>query len=169
MPAPSWLTRSKARPSRTCSHALSRAPPCWPGSSAHICFLILATAAGAPGLAASAPDLFRDLGAVTLTLVAYGALFALVGVVLRRPVIPGMLFLFGWELIANLPGYMPRLTVTAYLRSLVHYHPPPEGLFPVVAETLPWTTCVGALLGASVLFLAAAVWIFSRREYVLEQ
>jgi ABC-2 type transport system permease protein len=133
------------------------------------CFLVLSTADGAPGLAASAPDLFRDLGAVTLTLVSYGALFALAGVVLRRPVIPGLLFLFGWELIANLPGYMPRLTVTAYLRSLVHYHPPPEGLFPVVAETLPWATCVGTLLGASVLFLGAAVWIFSRREYVLEQ
>lgn len=133
------------------------------------CFLVLATGAGGPGLAASAADLLRDLGAVALTLAAYGALFALMGVVFRRPVIPGLLFLFGWELTANLPGYMPRLTLTAYLRSLVHYHPPQEGLFPVAAETLPWTTCVGTLLGASVLFLAAALWIFSRREYVLDQ
>ena len=59
------------------------------------------------------PDLFRDLGVVLLTFLAYGALFALMGVLLRRPVIPGLLFLFGWELLANLPGYLPRLTLTA--------------------------------------------------------
>jgi ABC-2 type transport system permease protein len=133
------------------------------------CFLVLATGARGAGLAASAADLFRDLGAVALTLLAYGALFALMGVVFRRPVIPGLLFLFGWELTANLPGYMPRLTLTAYLRSLLHFHPPQEGLFPVVAETFPWTTAVGTLLGASALFLGVAVWIFSRREYLLEQ
>ena len=35
------------------------------------------------------------------------------GVLLRRPVIPGLLFLFVWELVANLPGYLPRFTLTA--------------------------------------------------------
>ena len=76
-------------------------------------FFTLATARGWQGLGASVPDLFRDLGVVTLTLVAYGALFTLLGVMLRRPVIPGLIFLFGWELLANLPGYLPRLTLTA--------------------------------------------------------
>ena len=26
------------------------------------------------------------------------------GVLLKRPVIPGLIFLYGWELLANLPG-----------------------------------------------------------------
>ena len=41
---------------------------------------------------------------MALGLVVYGAFFTLLGVVLRRPVIPGLLFLFVWELVANLPG-----------------------------------------------------------------
>ena len=42
--------------------------------------------------------------------------------------IPGLLFLFVWELIANLPGYLPRFTLTAWLRSLLHHRPAEEGL-----------------------------------------
>ncbi len=134
-----------------------------------VVFLALATAPGGPGLGEGAPGLFADLATVALTLLAYGALFALLGVVFRRPVIPGLLFLFGWEMLANLPGYMPRLTLTGYLRSLLRYHPAEEGLFPVAVEILPWSVCLGTLLAASALLLAAAVWIFSRREYVLDQ
>jgi ABC-2 type transport system permease protein len=134
-----------------------------------VVFLVLATAPGGAGLGAGARDLFVDLATVALTLLAYGALFGLTGVVFRRPVIPGLLFLFGWEMVANLPGYMPRLTLTGYLRSLLRYHPAEEGLFPVATEILPSTLCVATLLGASLAFLAASVWIFSRREYVLDQ
>ena len=134
-----------------------------------VSFLALMTAPGGPGLAAAAGGLFGDLGTVCLTLLSYGTLFVLLGVLLRRPVIPGLLFLFGWELVANLPGYMPRLTITGYLRSLLRYQPVEEGLFPSVAEILPWTTCVEVLLVSSAVFLAAALWVFSRREYVLEQ
>jgi len=53
-----------------------------------------------------------------LALLAYGALFTLLGVLLKRPMIPGLLFVFVWEMVANLPGYLPRFTLTAYLRSL---------------------------------------------------
>jgi ABC-2 type transport system permease protein len=134
-----------------------------------LAFLVLATAPGGSGLGEGATRLFGDLGVVSLTLLSYGALFALAGVVFRRPVIPGLLFIFGWELVANLPGYMPRLTLTGYLRSLLSYQPPQEGLFPVVAQVLPWTLCLEVLFGASAVFLAAAIWIFARREYVLDQ
>ena len=80
--------------------------------AAVLTFFILMTARGWSGLGASVPDLFRDLGVVALTLLVYGALFTLLGVLLRRPVIPGLLFLIGWELMANLPGYLPRFTLT---------------------------------------------------------
>jgi ABC-type transport system involved in multi-copper enzyme maturation permease subunit len=134
-----------------------------------VTFLLLVTARGAQGLSAAAPHLFRDLGAIVLTLLAYGALFTLFGVVLRRPVIPGLLFLFVWELVALLPGYLPRFTLTAYARSLIAHRPPDEGLAEVFGQALPVDLSVGTLLVVSIVCLAAASGIFSRREYVLEQ
>jgi ABC-type transport system involved in multi-copper enzyme maturation permease subunit len=132
-------------------------------------FFLLVTARDWSGVGASVPDLFRDLGVMTLTLLAYGALFSLLGVLLRRPVIPGLLFLFGWELMANLPGYLPRLTLTAYLRSLIHHRPAQEGLSGLFGQVLPTGLSLAVLLLSTALFLAAAAWLFSQREYVLEQ
>jgi ABC-type transport system involved in multi-copper enzyme maturation permease subunit len=134
-----------------------------------ITFFLLATARGIEGVAASVPDLFRDLSVISLGLLAYGALFALFGVLLRRPMIPGLLFAFGWELMHLLPGYLPRLTLIAYLQSLVRHRPAEEGLFGLFLQTQPADLSLAVLMGASAAFLAAAIWIFSRREYVLDQ
>jgi ABC-type transport system involved in multi-copper enzyme maturation permease subunit len=135
--------------------------------SAVLTFFLLMSAR--PGLSAAVPDLLRDLAVLALGLVAYGALFALLGVLLKRPVIPGLLFLYGWELLANLPGYLPRFTLTAWLRSLVHHRPAEEGLSGLFQQVLPAGPAVAVLVVASAAFLAAAAWIFSTREYVLEQ
>jgi hypothetical protein len=106
---------------------------------------------------------------MALAVVVYGALFALVGVVLKRPVIPGLVFLYGWELLANLPGYLPRLTLTAWLRSLIRHRPAEEGLAGLFQQVLPWEEALPVLLVASAVFLALGAWIFSNREYVLDQ
>jgi len=132
-------------------------------------FFLLATARGWAGIGGLVPDLFRDMAVLALTLLAYGAFFTLMGVLMRRPVIPGLLFLFVWELVANAPGYLPRLTITAYLRSLIHHRPPDEGLAEIFGQVLPAALCLEALGGMIVVFLAAAAWIFSAREYVLDQ
>jgi ABC-2 type transport system permease protein len=79
--------------------ALSLALP-----AAVITFFVLLSTSGWSAVSAAAGDLLRDLGVMALTLVAYGAFFALLGVLLKRPVIPGLMFLYGWELLANLPG-----------------------------------------------------------------
>lgn len=134
-----------------------------------VTFFLLATAGGLGAVGSAVPDLLRDMGVIVLALLAYGALFALLGVALRRPVVPGLLFLFAWELVANLPGYLPRLTITAYLRSLLRHQPPGAGLAAVFGEVLPAPLCLGVLASLIVLLLAGAVGIFSRREYVLEQ
>ena len=137
--------------------------------AAVLTFFILMTASGAPALGPAATDLLRDLGVMLLTLVVYGALFGLLGVLLKRPVIPGLVFLYGWELLANLPGYLPRLTLTAWLRSLVRHRPAEEGLSGLFQQVLPADQALLVLLTVSVLLLGAAAWIFSQREYVLEQ
>jgi ABC-2 type transport system permease protein len=134
-----------------------------------VTFFVLVTARGWSGVGARVPDLFRDLGVVVLTLLAYGAFFALMGVLLRRPVIPGLLFLFVWELLANAPGYLPRFTITAYLRSLIKHRPPDEGMAELFGEVLPAALCLGSLGAMIVVFLGAAAWTFSSREYVLDQ
>jgi len=134
-----------------------------------ITFFLLVTARGFAGTGAAVPDLFRDMGAITLTLVAYGALFTLLGVVLRRPVIPGLLFLFVWELVANLPGYLPRFTLTAWLRSLVRHRPAQEGLSDLFGQALPLGLSLGVLIAVTLALLALSFWTFSRREYVMEQ
>jgi len=137
--------------------------------AAVVTFFLLATSGGFEGIGGRVPDLFRDLGVMALTLVAYGGLFTLLGVLLRRPVIPGLLILYVWELVANLPGYMPRFTLTAWLRSLIRHRPPQEGLSEVFGQVLPADLSLQVLTLATVVFLAASLWIFSRREYVIEQ
>jgi ABC-2 type transport system permease protein len=132
-------------------------------------FFLLTTSRGVSGLGARVPEMFQDMMVLGLTLVAYGALFTLMGVLLRRPVIPGLLFLFVWELLANLPGYMPRFTLTAWLRSLIQHRPADEGMAEMFGDVLPTALSLGVIAGATVVFLGAASWIFSRREYVLEQ
>jgi ABC-type transport system involved in multi-copper enzyme maturation permease subunit len=134
-----------------------------------ITFFLLNTTRGWSRIGGLVPELFRDMGVMILTLVVYGAFFTLMGVLLRRPVIPGLLFLFVWELIANAPGYLPRFTITAYLRSLIHHRPPDEGMAEIFAQVLPTALCLEAVGAMIVVFLAGAAWIFSTREYVLDQ
>jgi ABC-2 type transport system permease protein len=132
-------------------------------------FFLMTTVGGWTGVGARVPDLFRDMGVVALTLVTYGAFFTLLGVLLRRPTIPGLLFLFVWELLANAPGYLPRFTITAYLRSLIHHRPVDEGMAELFGQVLPAALCLEAVGAMIVVFLAVAGWIFSTREYVLDQ
>jgi len=134
-----------------------------------LAFFILLSARGLASVPPAVGDLLRDLGVMALALVAYGAFFALLGVFLKRPVIPGLMFLYGWELMANLPGYLPRFTLTAWLRSLIHHRPAQEGLAGLFQQVLPSGQALAVLIGVSAVFLAAAAWIFSTREYVLEQ
>jgi len=134
-----------------------------------ITFFLLATARGFAGIGAAVPELFRDMGVMALSLLAYGAFFTLLGVLLRRPMIPGLLFIFIWEMIANLPGYLPRFTLTAWLRSLLHHRPAEEGLSGLFQQVLPAGESLAVLVGASLAFLALSFWLFNQREYVLDQ
>lgn len=120
------------------------------------------------GAGFGAPDLVQDLGACALTLFTYGALFALLGVSLKRPLIPGLLFLFIWEgFVANFPGDAPNYTLTAYARSLIRHRPAEEGLAELFSKFFGVFESVLVLGVVGVVALALALWIFSRREYVI--
>ena len=120
------------------------------------------------------PTLLTDLGMLALGLAAYGAVFAFVGARLKRPLVVGLLFAFGWEpavLIA--PGYLKRVTVAYYLQALVRHEMPQDSpasaLLQIFREIPPVST---SLIGLAVIVgmgLWLAVRTVERREYVLEQ
>ena len=117
--------------------------------------------------------LIKDLGALALALAVYGALFGLIGAVVRRPLVVGLVFVFGWEQLATaLPGYLGRATVAHYVQALVP-HAAPAGaampLFQAIADLPSAMTAVSFLFIEMCLFLALAVRVVSTREYVLEQ
>ena len=119
-------------------------------------------------------DLVKDLSLLALGLAVYGAVFAFVGAKFKRPLLVGLIFIFGWEQAAlAFPGYLKKFTVAYYLQGLVPHAMPSDstlsliqGIFresPGLASSLFW---LAAIL---LVFVGLAAWIVERREYVLEQ
>lgn len=96
---------------------------------------------------------------------AYGSLFALLGLVLARPVLFAVFLGFGWEsAIPFLPGWIKALTVRHHLAALLPAEGLPAGLRaaldpPGVAAGSAW------LLASSLVALALAAWVFARRDF----
>jgi ABC-type transport system involved in multi-copper enzyme maturation permease subunit len=102
-------------------------------------------------------NLLRDLGALVLGLAAYGALFALMGASLKRPLVVGLVFAFGWEQVALLvPGYLRRFTLAFHLEAVFRGTP-------AASTSLLW------LLAITAGCLLLATRAVERREFVLEQ
>jgi hypothetical protein len=125
-------------------------------------------------LGASVIDLAKDLGVLALGLAVYGAVFALIGAALKRPLLVGLIFVFGWETLAMvLPGNLKRFTVAYYLQGLVPHAMPSDSplslmqqIFqdtPGLTQSLIWMSIIEVVC----LWLAART--VARREYVLEQ
>ena len=92
----------------------------------------------------------------------------------KRPLLFGLMFVFGWEtLVMALPGTMKRLSVAYYLQGLVPHAMPNDSAVSLVLsifrETPPLaeSLLVMALIEAAFLYLAARA--VSKKEYVLEQ
>jgi ABC-2 type transport system permease protein len=125
-------------------------------------------------LGASFVDLLKDLGLLAIGLAVYGAVFAFIGARFKRPLLVGLIFIFGWEQAAlAFPGYLKKFTVAYYLQAMVPHAMPSDtvvsliqGIFretPSLTESLVW---LGVIL---LVFLWAAAVSVERKEYVLEQ
>ena len=122
----------------------------------------------------SFPQLAADLGMLVAGLASYGALFAFVGARLKRPLIVGLVFAFGWEsTVLLIPGYLKRLSVAYYLQALVPHAMPADSsiasLLSVFQEMPPVWVSLLALTGITVVGLWLAGRTVEKREYVLEQ
>jgi ABC-type transport system involved in multi-copper enzyme maturation permease subunit len=119
-------------------------------------------------------DLLKDLALLTLGLAVYGALFAFIGAKFKRPLLVGLIFIFGWEQAAlAFPGYLKRFTVAYYLQALVPHAMPSDNALSLIQGIFRETPSLWVSLfwlGAIwITFLILASWVVERREYVLEQ
>jgi len=102
-------------------------------------------------------------GITVLACVGYGAVFLIVGLFFRNPIIPAGL-IYGWEWINFLlPPLLKKLSVIHYLHSLVPV-PPPQGPFAVLAEPTPAWISVPSLLIFTALTLVLAGLHIRRQE-----
>ena len=99
------------------------------------------------------------LGITVLACVGYGAVFLVIGLFFRNPIIPAIL-LYGWEFINFLlPPMLKKLSVIHYLHSLTPV-PINEGPFAIVTEpTSAWLTVPGLILVTAMVLLMASVRI----------
>jgi ABC-type transport system involved in multi-copper enzyme maturation permease subunit len=129
---------------------------------------------GGSTIAEAFPSLVRDLGMLAIGLAAYGAVFALVGTRIKRPLIVGLVFAFGWEPgVLLFPGYLKRFTVAYYLQGLVTHEMPQDSAVSLLMQVFHEVpTVLNSLLSLAVI-VALALWLAGRavehREYVLEQ
>ena len=120
------------------------------------------------------PSLAADLGMLVVGLAAYGAVFALVGTRLKRPLVVGLVFAFGWEpAVLLFPGYLKRLSVAYYLQALVTHEMPQDSAVSVLLQIFHEVPSVAVSLVALGGIVAVALWLagqaVEQREYVLEQ
>jgi hypothetical protein len=102
-------------------------------------------------------------GITALACVGYGAVFLLVGLFFRNPIIPALL-LYGWEwLNFLLPPLLKKLSVIHYLDSLAPV-PTRLGPFAVLAEPTPAWISVPSLLVFTALTLVLAGLHIRRQE-----
>jgi ABC-type transport system involved in multi-copper enzyme maturation permease subunit len=135
-------------------------------------FLIVPTGGGS--IAQTFPSLVADLGMLVVGLAAYGAVFALVGTRLKRPLTVGLVFAFGWEpAVLLFPGYLKRLTVAYYMQALVKHEMPQDSAVSMLMQvfhdvpSVPVSlVCLAVIVAVTLVFAGRAV---EQREYVLEQ
>ncbi len=135
-------------------------------------FLIVPTGGGSIG--AAFPSLVTDLGMLVIGLASYGAVFAFVGTRIKRPLVVGLVFAFGWEpAVLLFPGYLKRLTVAYYMQALVKHEMPQDSAVSMILQIFHEVPSVPVALLVLATIVGVALWMAGRavedREYVLEQ
>jgi ABC-type transport system involved in multi-copper enzyme maturation permease subunit len=125
-------------------------------------------------LGANFPNLVTDLGLIALGLAVYGAFFALLGAWLKRPLLVGLIYVFGWEtFVMVLPGYLKHFSVAYYLQGLVPHTMPGNSIVSLIQSIVRDVPSLVESLVYLGLIEVGCLWLAMRlvtnREYVLEQ
>ena len=139
------------------------------------CSLFLLSTAGAifflylpRGFQANLDYIFNDsglgqildyLGITILACIGYGALFMVIGLIFRNPIIPALI-VYGWEWINFLlPPVLKKISIIHYLHSLVPV-PVNEGPLAIIGEPTPaWMAIAGMLMVTAVVLTLASLRI----------
>ena len=141
--------------------------------SVMIVFFLVAPTGGS-SVAAAFPSLLADFAMLIVGLASYGAVFALVGTRLKRPLVVGLVYAFGWEpAVLLFPGYLKRLTVMYYLQALVTHDMPQDSAVSMILQLFHEVPTIATSLLSLGVIIAVTLWSAGRaveqREYVLEQ
>lgn len=114
----------------------------------------------------------KSLAVLVLGLACYLAFFTLIGTFLKKSVLFGLVFSFGWEnIVQYFPGSTQKFTVMHYLKSLLPVGSSPRGTLAFLLfrlEPSPTAAAVGTLLALTAGFLLAACLVFVRKEYLFD-
>ena len=135
---------------------------------------LLVAPVGDGSIGATFPLLLTDLGILAIGLAAYGAVFALIGALVSRPLVAGLVLIFGWEQVALLvPGYLRRFTVAHYLQALVPHAMPQDDTVAAIQSLFAEPPSAISSVTSLVLITMGALWLAARtverREYILDQ
>jgi ABC-type transport system involved in multi-copper enzyme maturation permease subunit len=129
-------------------------------------FFLAVGTAGWDELGSRFPTLVIDAGVALLGLAAYSGLFSLLGIVFRRPVLAGLIFVFGWQAAATyVPGAVSRFTIAHYLHSLIPHESFQGALSGLWGGRATATTAVIMLILITAGTHALAIFFFSRKEF----
>jgi len=114
--------------------------------------------------------LLRDVVVLSLGLICYTAFFTFIGTFMKKSIMFGLIFSFGWEnVIQYFPGSTQRFAIVHYLKSLLPV--PKTGRFSFLMfklEPSPPGAAILMLFLISAIFLGLACLLFSLKEYILE-
>jgi len=99
--------------------------------------------------------LFSYAGTTVLACVGYGAVFLVIGLFFRNPIVPAMLIWLWEQINPFLPVLLKKVSVIFYLQSMLPMRIV-EGPFAVIADPVPAWLAVPGLLGFTALALVAA-------------
>jgi hypothetical protein len=122
----------------------------------------------------SSYNVWRDMAILPFGAMAYLSVFLLLGTVLNRPLMYGLLFAFGWERLApGIPGNFQLVSIMSYLRVLSpHPKPPAEsvemmqflmgGATSDIKVLTAWIVLAGVIAAGTL----TSLYLFSTREFV---
>ena len=114
--------------------------------------------------------LLRDVVVLALGIICYTASFTFIGTFLKKSILVGLVFSFGWEsVIQYFPGSTQRFSIVHYLKSLLPA--PRTGRFSFLMfrlEPSPDGLAIFMLFLITAIFLGLACFLFSQKEYILE-
>lgn len=136
-------------------------------------FLIIASHSGISRSFADSLGIFsKQLGVTILALIVYGTIFTFFGARLKRPVLFGLLFAFGWEKMAMaVPGVVRKFSVIHYLMSAFPGGTTARGFLRLPSGASSPSSPIFSivmLLAITIIFFGLSILTVYRKEYRFE-